>query len=90
MNVQFHQLKPISSLPRKYNEYVKEAEKKGAVIFMKKSKPKSVLVDFKVWEKLVELQQQIELQDALQRIQASEEDIASDRYSKASSLADLL
>lgn len=93
MNIDFSQLKPISSLPRKYNQYVQEAKKKGAVIFMKKNKPETVLVNFKTWEKLqnelekvkLKLEEQIVLSD----IAESEEDIKQGRFSTAKSLKDL-
>jgi prevent-host-death family protein len=52
MNIPSSQLYPISTLPRKYNEYVKQTEKTDAIYFIKNNKPQVVLVSFKEWERI--------------------------------------
>ena len=89
MNVNFSQLKPISSLPRKYSQYVKQAKRDGAVIFMKKNKPETALVDFKLWQKLEMLQRKLEEKDALNTIAQSEADIKAGKIIKLESLQEL-
>ncbi len=74
LNIDFSQIKPISSLPRQYNEYVALAKTKGSVVFLRRSQPEVVLVDFKVWQKLEKLKQQEGTRLALASIKQSEDE----------------
>ncbi len=87
--VNFSQLKPISSLPRHYATYISQLAKKGSIILMKKNKPTAVLVDFKWWQKLEKCLRRLEDKEAWESIQQSEKEIREGKIIRAKSLADL-
>lgn len=89
LQVNFSQLKPISTLPRKYSDYVKQVEKEGVVVFVKKSRPKVVLLDFAVWEKLEGIRRLMEEKEALRTIRQSEREIKKGSFLKIDSLEEL-
>jgi len=87
--IETSQLKPISKLPRNYKEYVTEAKNKGPVVFMTRSKPSVVLVDFNYWETLTDISQELEEKVALETIKKSEEEYTQGKAKKLRSLKNL-
>jgi len=70
----FGQISPISELPRRYIELLKQASKtKEPVILFRRNKPVGGLVDYDLLQQLVEYKRQLELKQALAIIKEGEE-----------------
>ena len=88
-NLNFSQLKPISSLPRNYSELSNDVQGGNDIVFLKRSTPYVVLIDFNRWEKLVDLEREQDEMKALAEIEKSESEFASGESKMLSSLADI-
>lgn len=87
--VNFSQMKPISSLPKNYAELAESSISSGDVIFLKRNAPYVVMLDFVRWQKLTNLEQQIEEMEALATIKQSEREYKNGEAKTLTSLADL-
>jgi PHD/YefM family antitoxin component YafN of YafNO toxin-antitoxin module len=85
----FSQMKPISSLPRNYSELAESTRETGDLIFLKRNAPYVVLLDFKRWQKLTDLEQKSDEMKALADIRQSETEFEAGEAKTLHSLADL-
>ncbi|KKS43972.1 MAG: hypothetical protein UV05_C0015G0006 [candidate division CPR1 bacterium GW2011_GWA2_42_17] len=70
----FNQIVPISQLPRRYDELIKEADSTNQpIIIFRRNKPVAGLVDFSLLEKLLAAQREQELRLAFCAIKEGEE-----------------
>lgn len=88
-NISVSQLHPISSLPRNYSQLADSVQKGEEVIFLKRSTPYVVLVDFERWQKLLEFEKRADEVKALADLRNSENEYESGRAEVLTSLADL-
>jgi len=89
LNTDFSQIKPISLLPRQYNLLVKEAKEKGAIVFLRRSSPEVVLVDFSLWQELERVRREKEEKNALASIEESEKEFKQGKAKILKSLKSL-
>ena len=89
LKIDISQTRPISELPRNYFQLLKEAEDKGAVIFLRRNRPVSVLVSFDNWQELEKLRRKSEEEDAIKRISRSEIEFKKGKGKLLKSLKDL-
>ncbi len=83
----FSQIQPISALPRKYNEFIKQAERQGVVFFLKGGRPVVLLMDVNFLKNLedkvrLNLIRKLDEEIAWRSIQKSEQDITAGRTKK--------
>ncbi len=81
-------MKPISSLPRNYFQLAEDT-RDGDIVFLKRNKPYVVFLDFKRWQKLIDLEQKNEEKKAMASIEASEQEFSAGKAKVLKSLADL-
>lgn len=89
LNTDFSQIKPISLLPRQYNLLVKETKKKGAIVFLRRSRPEVVLVNFPLWRELEKARREKEEKEALANIKQSEKEFKQGKVKILRSLKNL-
>lgn len=89
LNTDFSQIKPISLLPRQYNLLVKEVKEKGAIVFLRRSSPEVVLVDFSLWQELERVRREKEEKNALASIEESEKEFKQGKAKILKSLKSL-
>lgn len=69
----FNQIVPISELPRRYLELLRQASvTKKPVILFRRNKPVGGLVDFDLLQNISEIQRKKELEEAVETIRAGE------------------
>lgn len=88
-NADFSQIKPISSLPRNYAEFAESVQGGEDIVFLKRSAPYVVMLDFERWQKLMELERKQDEMQALTDITRSENEFKTGKAKKLRSLADL-
>lgn len=88
-NISVSQLKPISTLPRNYSDLADEVQSGEEIIFLKRSTPYVVLVDFERWQTLIELERKSDEAKALADLKNSESEYEAGKAEELTSLADL-
>lgn len=88
-NINVSQLKPISTLPRNYADLADEVQGGEEIIFLKRSIPYVVLVDFERWQTLVDLEKKSDEMKALADLKISEAEYEAGQAKELTSLADL-
>ncbi len=88
-NLNFSQIRPISSLPRSYSELAEGVQGGEDMVFLKRNTPYVVLLDFERWQKLVDMERKQEELQALADVRKSESEFEAGKAKKLKSLADL-
>ena len=69
------QTEPVSSLPRKYFQFLKRVNKENEpIVFLKRNKPIGALVSWKLLESFLETKKKLEEKEALSNIVQSEKE----------------
>jgi len=87
-NISASQLRPISTLPKNYSNLADEVQNGEEIIFLKRSTPYVVLIDFEKWQRFVELERKSDEADALADLKKSEAEYDSGKAKKLISLKD--
>lgn len=88
-NLNFSQIRPISSLPRNYSELAEGVRGGEDIVFLKRNAPYVVLLDFERWQKLMDLERKQDEMKALADIAESEREFAAGEEKTLTSLSDL-
>lgn len=88
-NIAISQLQPISVLPRNYSNFADKVQNGEEIIFLKRSTPYVVLVDFTRWQMLSELEKKSDEMKALASLQSSELEYAAGKAKELTALSDL-
>lgn len=88
-NINPSQLQPISNLPRNYSDLADEVQRGEEIIFLKRSSPYVVFMNFERWQALMELEKEYYERKALADLENSEAEYAAGEVNELISLADL-
>lgn len=88
-NIASSQLQPISALPRNYADLADNVQQGEEIIFLKRSTPYVVFMNFERWQALTELERKHDEMQALADLEKSEEEYNSGKAKVLTSLADL-
>lgn len=88
-DISVSQLKPISSLPRNYADLSEEVQGGEEIVFLKRSSPYVVLINFERWQALIDLEKKADEIKALADLKTSETEYEAGKARELTSLADL-
>lgn len=84
------QIEPISSLPRDYSAFLRRAKaRKEPVIFLKRNKPVAALLDWRLFDELMDLKARKEEEQAVEGILQSEKEFKAGKAKLLRSLSAL-
>lgn len=86
----FTKITPVSDLPKKYSELIKEANRSDEpIVLFKRNKPVGAVVNFKFLNTLLDAKKELELREALDVIKEGEDSFDSKKTKTLEKPSDL-